>query len=757
MEKLNLCRVSLCLLFSLLGLTACPDDEVIYCDASGLGCPGDYTCIDGRCVEVVSCEVDADCAHPAEFCEQTFQICQVYEGFSNTCLTGADCTVEQFCALGACRLNDEYPSCASPDECGELDTCDPRLFRCIPAGDCRLAAAFPELACWAPNICDEETGECRLPCQDECTLLTEAEDCGAGLKCDDSCRCVQCRSDRDCGPGLTCVSRTGTCVDTNRCFRDADCDVDFICDSSIALCRPAPPPCQRDADCAIDEICDVDMNRCTPRDGLCADDRFEDNDAFGNATVITFGEAQDLAPSRFFEDMALCLEDEDIYAVDLLADERITIDIQVFSARASFDISVNRASDGLAVASFIAFGEASSEFQFESNLADTYYVTLRTIRTFSDYEILFTRTEQAESCEADIFDSVDSHIDTINMAPPIEANTPYELTLCGGEEDILLLDMPENSGTIVQLLAEEELDIRLIDPTVPERDLSQQLIRDGAYIVYDSTSVAAQRVLVIRAAEPTQDVQYELTYMNEPFFSECVADIYEPNESTDMPFEISSDTESLDGSICSSEVDVYRLTKNDFETIDLDMMVPLHLARPQIEVNTKTGETIVPILDYDGAWHLRYLLNARQDVEYDIVIQQLENRITPYTISLDRFVTPTCAQDTFEPNERLADAAERAVDGSTASAVLCLNDDDYYVFETNGLWAIDIDVRFIHQQGDIDLQLYDENGRLLRTASTVTDNERMRFLPPNTGRYIVRIYSLNDLEATPYLLTFNEL
>ena len=123
------------------------------------------------------------------------------------------------------------------------------------------------------------------------------------------------------------------------------------------------------------------------------------------------------------------------------------------------------------------------------------------------------------------------------------------------------------------------------------------------------------------------------------------------------------------------------------------------------------------------------------------------------------FTTGTAVtEDNYEPNDMLASAWNNAGDPSDwenkwLSQIdgngLAAGNADWYQIEVNtpGYERIMIECRFAHDNGDVDLQLYNDSGVLLVSADSKTDNEYIDYIVPSTGIYYIMIETL-DLTNT---------
>jgi hypothetical protein len=105
-----------------------------------------------------------------------------------------------------------------------------------------------------------------------------------------------------------------------------------------------------------------------------------------------------------------------------------------------------------------------------------------------------------------------------------------------------------------------------------------------------------------------------------------------------------------------------------------------------------------------------------------------------------------CADDSYEENDTLESAWHpgyswvrtwlSTIDGLGAQA-----DDDWYRIDVDpGSVRLQVDCRFSHADGDIDIELYDFSGILLGASYSADDNEFIDHMISSGGTYYIRIY-----------------
>jgi hypothetical protein len=114
-----------------------------------------------------------------------------------SCLSSADCGIDQFCGFGfMCR-----DGCAEDGDCIAGETCNEAVHECEGYG-CRDT----HLDCDLGEYCDSSTGECYLSDEGHCASCDREDFQSCGL--DGSCTAhddgTECWGDGDCPGGQTC-------------------------------------------------------------------------------------------------------------------------------------------------------------------------------------------------------------------------------------------------------------------------------------------------------------------------------------------------------------------------------------------------------------------------------------------------------------------------------------------------------------------------------------------------------------------------
>lgn len=741
---------------ALLGLGgACACEQITLplpppeCDAEGKGCLSDERCIEGRCIPFDKCEDDGDCPSVAWRCVFPSQVCELRPGFGEECVEGTDCGPGFVCSLGRCRDVNTSRRCSNTTQCPIGQSCDHVHFICIEEAPCTLADHYPEVACGPGELCDPVSGRCQLPCQEECTVATEVEDCGVGYRCDGSCRCVQCITEEDCGPGLVCNLRSGNCESEDLCRSDEECEPPLVCDARTSLCQVPPPPCETDFDCELAEICNRTTGVCEPQGGECIDDRFENADT--PVTAEDLDVANDGVP-ELEDDLQLCPDDDDVYAIALSAGDNLVVRVvsTEASARATVWLLDSEGETSVRFAEAPPYGNGT--ISYVAQVDETVFVRVNALAGQTPYDMEIT-VLPGTPCQADPFEGASGN-DTPETATP-EAQVPTGVTLvgslCPGDEDFLRVQLAAGEGLAATLAFNEataDFDLVLLDAATGAFLSSSSSIRSPEQLLYRTFS--DRTVLVNLRAFGPSDGPWQLTLDRVPELT-CEPDAREPDDDRDGAIEIGAE-DAVTGearTLCGDDVDVYEVPLLDFERLVAVATFPSEDLELEMRVVKEDGT--VARVSPDGAGGETVTYAAQGDEVVWLEIEPLLGAQGSYTLDVFRENQVSCAPDALEPNDVLVEAvpAPDAASGLT----LCGSDQDLFTFEGTAGKQLSARASFIHADGDLDVMILGPDGeQVLAVADGVGNVEQAEALLPLDGTFYVRVFSLGTNARSRYSL-----
>jgi len=110
-----------------------------------------------------------------------------------------------------------------------------------------------------------------------------------------------------------------------------------------------------------------------------------------------------------------------------------------------------------------------------------------------------------------------------------------------------------------------------------------------------------------------------------------------------------------------------------------------------------------------------------------------------------------CTTDAYEPNDSEIAAAPITA-GATINAVVCDNNDDWFTIDVGAGETIDVDLQFIHVDGDVDVALLGPSGAVVAASNGITNTESMSYVATTSGPLEIRVY-LHIGTANDYALT----
>ena len=115
-------------------------------------------------------------------------------------------------------------------------------------------------------------------------------------------------------------------------------------------------------------------------------------------------------------------------------------------------------------------------------------------------------------------------------------------------------------------------------------------------------------------------------------------------------------------------------------------------------------------------------------------------------------VAPDCTtDDAFEENDTYDDG-DLLTEGDYTGIVSCPYDDDYFKVVADGEHSLTIDVLFDHEQGDVDLEVFNTVGVLFARRISESDNETIAVNVGKTGVYTVRVWQEAGTQGVDYEL-----
>jgi len=103
-----------------------------------------------------------------------------------------------------------------------------------------------------------------------------------------------------------------------------------------------------------------------------------------------------------------------------------------------------------------------------------------------------------------------------------------------------------------------------------------------------------------------------------------------------------------------------------------------------------------------------------------------------------------CSDDGYEDNDALSTAHDLDT-GSHSGLMVCSGDDDYYRFDVPSGSTLNVSVSFEHDEGDIDIELYQGSDEV-DASNSVSNSEQVS--ASGSGSYTLRVYGYSGAQAS---------
>ena len=254
-------------------------------------------------------------------------------------------------------------------------------------------------------------------------------------------------------------------------------------------------------------------------------------------------------------------------------------------------------------------------------------------------------------------------------------------------------------------------------------------------------------------------------------YASSSGDGYEPNNSSSTANSIASGIGQVHSISPVGDIDyvrfsVYQTSDVVIETsgsLSSDTEIKLFgSSLSQLEYNDDGGSGLYSRIDR---------LNSDSDAltpgTYYVAINEYGDNATISSYTITVTVSPVGGggggggDDAYEENDTRLAAYHpgfnwEQTDLSSISGSGIQSDQDWYEIDVSptGFERVLVDATFRHADGDIDIQLYNSSGTLLKGAYSVTDNETLSHQVPTTGSYFIRVFYGN--RGNPYDLSWDD-
>ena len=461
----------------------------------------------------------------------------------------------------------------------------------------------------------------------------------------------------------------------------------------------------------------------------CAEDGFEDNDRPEQAAAIV---------PRTFEGLAICPGDPDLFKVRVERGERLRVALTFSHAAGDLDLGILTPDGGDTVA------RADSRDDNEEVTTETlerggdYIIVVHgaTDATENTYDMEVEKLGTPPQCEDDTNEPNDSRTTARTVAPGIIEN----LHVCPGDEDWYAVAL--NAGDDIRVSigfthAQGDLDLLLYRPGVDAAIATSRSRTDDEEVGFSDVPEAGLYLLRVLGAAPDSENDYFMLVDRTQGQVDCNDDAGEENDNQQQARRIEEG--SLDGTICPGDEDWYAVHVNaggalsalvEFQNaqgnLDLEVLNPQGRVVGSSATDGDSETVEVSEVEQSGLYLVRIFSPRGADNDYEL------------TVVVDD--PQGCADDGDEENDDLNDATLVEF-GEAAGLTVCPQDDDFYAVELNAGDGLTAQIFFDDEQGDLDLQIQDEEGRVLASSVSISDHEEATVgSVQNGGLYFIRVY-----------------
>ncbi len=454
---------------------------------------------------------------------------------------------------------------------------------------------------------------------------------------------------------------------------------------------------------------------CEPR----VDDEWEDNDVFAEAAPMEEGD---------YDGLRVLPRDDDWYLVDV-ACEGGTLDVAIGMDPEAGDLNLEVWSSGEELLAESATDGGLERLSLPDLAADLYAVRVYGQGgAWNDYW-LSTVISCPRGEDDDDFEENDSLLSAAPLLPGF-----YD-TLVWLDVDVYALDVCE-AGTLTTRLffAHDDGNLDLVVLDRDWRELARTAsVNDNEELVLEELPEGLYFVGVV-APEGTETV-YDLELVLD---CPVIDDEYEPNND-----------QGEAQWIAPGRYPGLILTPFDEDWFEVDVQCDDAVAEVEILFHNGAGNLDLGVHDADG--NLVGISAGEDDGEvlmdpalaaglYYVRVWGAGGAGNDYTLR----VLVSCPQegdDRLEENDSLRQAALIEPGGHPE---LVSMDPDFYAVEVCDHGLLDVLVEFLHEEGDLDLDVLDHAGRPVQGSTSISDNEQVVLEDLRGGLYYVHVYGFGE-------------
>jgi|GEM_PF-996841 len=466
----------------------------------------------------------------------------------------------------------------------------------------------------------------------------------------------------------------------------------------------------------------------------CPADIFEINDGQSLATPVGPGN---------FPGLSVCTGDEDWFGLPAAAGDTLDFFIDHDIADANLDLFLWDSTGGvIALATSTTDDESLS---FVAPVNDTYALQVVMVQDFGDagvqYELVVGQT--AAACATDGFEPNDTQGSPAALVP----GSYPGLAVCPTDDDWfeVILDVDENILVQAEFSAlEGDIDIALYDPTgtlVAESSINNTFDEAFTYLATVAGAYTLE-VALIADAGIVPGNEYDLNVVTFDT-TDCLDDSQEDNDSQGAATPISNPT-MVGLNACPFDEDWYFFEATAGQSITVDLAFAHANGDLQLELLDETGAVLSSSLSSTDDEAATVIAGAAGDYYARVFIDGPVGGPSgvPYDLTLSS-TSDLCIADLFESNDELATATPVS-SGTFPSLTGCPLDEDWFLISALAGEDLQASIDFVHAEADLDLFLYEGNGNLVASSTSLTDNEALAYTVPADDDFFVQIVVTTD-------------
>lgn len=358
----------------------------------------------------------------------------------------------------------------------------------------------------------------------------------------------------------------------------------------------------------------------------------------------------------------------------------------------------------------------------------------------------------SEMCRGDRFDFADAE------QPPLISPSSYDLQLCQGDVDRFQVRLNAGDRLVGSLIRLDggndplEFSIQGVANVPWEYN---EFWFDALDFSTEPVPQAGPYIFTIQAADgEPEDFNYSFTYAIEGSNTQLPdlvplslqverRDSANGRQVADFSFQVRNQGRLRSASATQVQVDLIQVETGE-------VLEQQSFTLPQLAVGQR--------LDFQGAFSVEDAQSYVVRVQVDAVGRVTESNEGNNTLTarLDGSMD-SCDEDILEPNDSFGQAV--AVEpGRYEGLRACGPDGDYYLLcPPVGTQEMQITLDFVHEQGDIDMTLFNANQRRVANANGVADTEVINYTDLRDGCYRLRVFlfGANDNSGNSYSMDIN--